>query len=329
VLKCGNRVLRVLFTCIGRRVTLLQDFRSAAKYLKLKAQFMGTDVTFLSPALQLCDKGFVVPPVSSPGYMRAIADIVKREKINLLIPTIDSDLGVISANREKLLKLGCVSLISSPQVIDTCRDKRKMHDFLVANGFDTPRIYSLKEASTSKKIKFPLFLKPWDGSAGKGNAVVKNRDELKFYSKSVPNCMVQEFVEGTEFTCDAYVDFDMKVRCIVPRMRIAVRGGEVSKGQVIKNRRIMDTTAALVQKLGAGPGVVTIQCFLTGDNRLLYMEMNPRFGGGVVLGIQAGANFPKWILSQLVGKNPTIKFDGFEDKLIMLRYDEQVFIKGE
>jgi len=120
----------------------------------------------------------------------------------------------------------------------------------------------------------------------------------------------------------------MKVRCVVPRKRIEVRAGEVSKGQVIKDPRIMSEAAMLVETLGAGPGVITLQLFLTDDNRVKFIEINPRFGGGAPLSIKAGANFPKWILQEASGKKPNIRFDGFEDDLIMLRYDGEVWLKN-
>jgi carbamoyl-phosphate synthase large subunit len=173
-----------------------------------------------------------------------------------------------------------------------------------------------------------LFLKPWDGYASRGNAIVNNREELLFYSRRIPNAICQELVRGAEHTCDVYVDFDMKVRCVVPRRRIEARAGEVSKGQTVKDRRIMAEAVALVEKLGAGPGVITLQLFATGDDKIKFIEINPRFGGGAPLSIKAGANFPKWILQELTGRKPTIRPDAFKDSLIMLRYDSEVWLEG-
>src|SRR4030042_669682 len=81
----------------------------------------------------------------------------------------------------------------------------------------------------------------------------------------------------------------MNVRCVGPRKRIEVRAGEVSKGQVAKNAHIMSEATTLVEKLGAGPGVITLQLFLTGDGSIKYIEINPRFGGGAPLSIKVGA----------------------------------------
>jgi carbamoyl-phosphate synthase large subunit len=90
----------------------------------------------------------------------------------------------------------------------------------------------------------------------------------------------------------------------------------------------MKQAANLAEKLGAGPGVITLQLFLTSDSKIKFVEINPRFGGGAPLSIKAGANFPKWILQALSGKKPNIRFDGFKDNLIMLRYDSEVWLKG-
>jgi len=280
----------------------------------------------LSSALQLCDKGFLVKPITHAGYIGQLLSIVKRHKVKLLVPTVDLDLKLLAQNEPKFAAMGCRVLVSKPDVVDVCQDKRKTYRFLCKNGFDTPATMSVRLALARKKVNWPCFLKPWDGYASRGNAIVRNRRELLFHAKKIPNVICQEYVEGVEYTCDAYVDLSMKVRCVVPRKRIEIRAGEVSKGQVVKNAHIMKEAARLVETLGAGPGVITLQLFLTPDDKVKFIEINPRFGGGVPLSIKVGADFPKWILQELLGKRPRIRFDGFKDDLIMLRYDGEVWL---
>lgn len=320
--------LNVLFTCIGRRVSLLNSFRRAAKQLRTKASFFGTDTTELSPALQLCDKGFLVKPTTHTGYIRQLLAIVENNSVNLLVPTVDLDLKLLARNNSKFAALDCRVLVSSPEVIDICQDKRQTYRFLIKNGFDTPVTMNVNSAMSKRKLDWPCFLKPWDGYASRGNAVVHNRKELSFYAKRIPNPICQELVQGTEYTCDVYVDFGMKVRCVVPRKRIEVRAGEVSKGQIVKDNHIMSQAVRLVETLGAGPGLVTLQLFKTQKGKLKYIEINPRFGGGAPLSIHAGADFPKWILQEMLGKKTNIKFDGFKDRLVMLRYDSEVWLEN-
>jgi carbamoyl-phosphate synthase large subunit len=327
-MEVGNRkLIGVLFTCIGRRVSLLNSFRRAARQLKINASFFGTDTTELSSALQLCDKGFLVKPITHAGYIKQLLTIVKANKVKLLVPTVDLDLKLLARNKPRFAAMGCCVLVSTPGVVDICQDKRKTYSFLIKNGFDTPVTMSVRAALSKKKLNWPCFLKPWDGYASRGNATVSNRKELLFFAKRIPNCIVQEFIRGTEHTCDVYVDFSLKVRCVVPRKRIEVRAGEVSKGQVVKHPAIMREAARLVETLGAGPGVITLQLFLTGDGKVKFIEINPRFGGGVPLSIKAGANFPKWIIQELLASKVNIRFDGFKDNLVMLRYDGEVWLE--
>jgi len=324
--RAGRRSLGVLFTCIGRRVSLLQSFRRAAAQLKLRVSFFGADADELSPALQLCDRRLVVKPVNARGYIAQILSIVRDNRINLLVPTVDLDLKLLAQNREKFAALGCLVLVSQPQVVEICQDKRKTYRFLLRHGFDTPETMTVRSALRRSRLKWPCFLKPWDGYASRGNAIVRNRREMRFYGRRIPNAICQEYVQGDEITCDAYVDMDMQVRCVVPRKRIEVRAGEVSKGQVVKNAHVMAEAARLVRALGAGPGVITLQLFLTADEKVKFIEINPRFGGGVPLSIKAGADFPKWLLQELQGARPVIRFDRFKDGLTMLRYDAEVWL---
>ncbi len=97
---------------------------------------------------------------------------------------------------------------------------------------------------------------------------------------------------------------------------------------MVKNPHIISKATKLVETLGAGPGIITLQLFLTDIGKIKFIEINPRFGGGAPLSIKAGANFPKWILQELSGKKLNIRSDNFKDDLIMLRYDGEVWLEN-
>jgi carbamoyl-phosphate synthase large subunit len=62
---------------------------------------------------------------------------------------------------------------------------------------------------------------------------------------------------------------------------------------------------------------------------LKFIEINPRFGGGFPLAIEAGADFPKWIIQLLRGSKVNIDIDQWDDGIVMLRYDDAVFVRRE
>ncbi|AQT70330.1 carbamoyl phosphate synthase-like protein [Anaerohalosphaera lusitana] len=318
----------ILFTCVGRRVSLIERFRACVQELGQEPCIIGADMTQMSPALQMCDKKFLVSRVDESPYLEELLKIVRDNGVRLLVPTVDLDLRLLAENRDLFAKAGCFVLISKPEVIDICQDKQKTYRFLHENGIDTPMTWSSEEAlEDDNGLAFPCFLKPRDGYASRGSGKVNSRLELEAFTHRIPNCIVQEYIRGNEFTCDVYMDMKGKARCVVPRMRIEVRSGEVSKGKVVKDRHIMDTAANVVEKLGAGPGVITLQLIRSFEGRIAVIEVNPRFGGGVPLAIKAGADFPMWILKELRGEEPEIEFGGFKDGLVMLRYDAEVWLE--
>src|SRR5690606_11344664 len=124
-----------------------------------------------------------------------------------------------------------------------------------------------------------------------------NRADLDMLARHHPDSIVQEFVTGVEHTLDVYTGLSGEPRCVVPRRRIEVRGGEVTKARTVKHAGIMETGLQVARVLGDCVGLITIQVILTPEGRIRVIEVNPRFGGGAPLAIRAGANFPKWLLA--------------------------------
>jgi carbamoyl-phosphate synthase large subunit len=213
-------------------------------------------------------------------------------------------------------------------VVEICSDKILTYRALTKAGIDTPVTWTWAQAMRQRVHRFPYFLKPRAGSAAKGNYVVRNKDELAVFGRRVREAIVQEFVPGIEYTLDVYTGLDGVPRCAVPRRRLEVRTGEVSKGIVVKDPAIMEIGCRVAEVLGECRGVVTVQCIAANARKIRVIEMNPRFGGGAPLGIHAGADFPRWILGEWLGRSPKIDPQGFRDGVAMLRYDESVFLEN-
>ena len=318
----------MLFRCLGRRVELLSAFRRAAKQLGIDLEVHGSDASRLSPAIHRVDRAHLLPPIATTGYIDKLVGRTRRCKIDLLIPLIDNALQLIAASTDRFADVGCTALISSEPVVRICRDKLATYTALGQAGIDTPATWAWPEMLKRKRHRFPYFLKPRFGSAAMGNYVIHNADELRTLGKRVRQAIVQEFVEGAEHTLDVYTGFDGRPRCVVPRKRLEVRTGEVSKGLIVKDPAIMAVGRAVAKMLGECRGVITVQCIVTRDGSVRVIEINPRFGGGIPLSIHAGANFPKWILAELIGKKPRINPLGFRNDVAMLRYDESVFVSN-
>lgn len=320
----------LLFTCVGRRIELLQAFRGAARRLGVNLRLVGVDYDTTAPALSCVDQPVIVPRASDADYVPAVLDAIQAHNATALIPTIDTDLEVLSRHRDAVARTGCMPLIAEPEVISTCRDKILTYAHLRWHGIDTPDTFTPDQLHSLPAKRFPLFIKPRRGSASLWVHKIENQIELDYFLSRVRDPIIQEFIDGVEHTLDVYVGLTGVPRCVVPRARWQVRTGEVSKGVVVKDLDIMNAGRRLVETLGTSVrGVVTLQCIVTADRRIRFIEINPRFGGGAPLGIAAGADYPAWLLQELRGETPQIAFDGFRHGLCMLRYDWSVFLPLE
>ena len=134
--------------------------------------------------------------------------------------------------------------------------------------------------------------------------------------------------EHDEYTVDMYFDRDGILVCLVPRLRIATRAGEVSKSQTVKFDGMNALRKNFAQVDGAR-GCLTVQIVVRhSDSQIFGIEVNARFGGGYPLSCEAGANFPEWIVREYFMNERIDYFDGWEDQLTMLRYDDHVLVRN-
>ena len=102
------------------------------------------------------------------------------------------------------------------------------------------------------------------------------------------------YLPGPEITNDVVCDLDGKVLSVVSRQRIRVRGGEVTVGKTVFDPAIAHACVRIAEMLPA-VGPITVQCMMkrTPDGEApAFTEINARLGGGVPLGISAGADSP-------------------------------------
>jgi carbamoyl-phosphate synthase large subunit len=308
----------ILILSAGRRVELVNLFIKAAKDLNVKSKVVAADCSNTAPALYFSDKKVILPKIDDPQYIDKIIENCKKENIKLIVPTIDTDLILLSKNQDYIFKnTGAKVLISSENVITTCRDKIKTQYYLEEKGFNVPKLYD----KDNQNIHFPVFIKPIDGSSSINAFKVNNREELDNYLKLIKKPMIQEYIMGEEYTVDVFLDFNSNIISIVPRLRMQVRGGEISKGKIVKNRLIIDEVIKLMNVLKP-IGHITVQLMDTKEG-IKFIEINPRFGGGAPMSIQSGANSCINLFKLLMNEKLAYNED-YEENLIFLRYDKSI-----
>ena len=314
--------MKILFTSVGRRVELMQAFHNAAEAVGVNLEIYGADITETAPALCFCDHSVIVPSISDAGYIPTLQKFCKEEGIDALIPTIDTDLLLLAKHREEFGETKVV--IRSEDKIALCRDKSFTAAYFHSLGLKSPApVNDWKEYDAG----YPAFIKPKNGSSSIFAYKVHNEDELRSYSAQVPDYIVQPFIEGTEYTVDIFCDFEGKPIFITPRIRQAVRAGEVLKTQIHQDDTIIGEMMHLIENYKPC-GQITVQLIkqkYTGDN--YYIEINPRFGGGAPLSMKAGADSAKMMLRLLNRETVEYKSKAAEDGAVFSRFDQSVRVK--
>ena len=316
--------MNILFLNGGRRCELLDAFRRSLRKIG-GGLICVSDISEYAPALYKADKAVLLPPGNDSKFGDALIGFCLENRIDLLIPTIDPDLERLDALRERLAK-SCPSmrlLLSPSSTIRIARNKRLSKELFSKLGAEVPE-YAAPDATQNS---FPLFVKPPDGSASNGILKVDNPEELRQALKQRPDLMVEKYVDGSEYTVDVLCDFEGRALCAVPRLRMKVRGGEVTQGMVELNPELIALSKRLAEAFQS-TGPVTLQFRSPSPGRFVAMELNARMGGGLPLSIAAGADWPAAILDLCAGKTPDTSFK-IHDRAIMTRYDSSVFIAGD
>lgn len=321
--------MKILFTSIGRRIELIESFRSSANNKGIKLKIYGSDITESAPGLSFCDKRIITYRIKDERYIPQLMEICQKEKIDLLIPTIDTDLLILSEHRDAFREVGTEVLISSPDMIKICRDKRFTADFFIDCGLKSPQpVDDIKKYDSG----FPCFIKPKDGSSSINAYRADHMDELETFAKEVPDYIIQPFIEGTEYTIDIMCDLSGNPVYITPRERVAVRSGEVLKTRICNDPLMISEAKKIVEEFKpCGP--LTVQLIReknTGEDH--FIEINPRFGGGAPLSIKAGADSPSvlfdWYLSSKILYKADFAENAAHNNMVFSRFDQSVCSEG-
>ena len=316
--------LNVLFTSVGRRVELLRAFRAAYKSLELSGEIVAVDIDPLAPALRLANKRYIVPRLSSTDYIPNLAEICARENIHVVFPLIDPDVPVLAQNRARLEASGAKLAVVGTEAAAICGDKWQTKQFFTRLGLGTARAWLPQEIEPAR-MEYPLFVKPRGGSAATNTFKVHDARELAFFAKYVDDPLIEAFLPGAEITNDVICDVDGNVLGVISRRRIEVRWGEVAKGVTVHLPEITEACVAIARALPA-VGPITVQCIMK-DDKPHFTEINARLGGGVPLGIAAGADSPRWLLAAAAGLPADVPSLGsYQDGIYMTRYDDSFFL---
>jgi carbamoyl-phosphate synthase large subunit len=316
----------VLVSAAGRRVELVRLLQGAAREQGAGGAVVAADVSPLAPALYCADAFELVPRLGDPSFVERMIEVCLDHGVRLLVPTIDTELGVYASERDRFAAAGVRVAVSGPATIDVTGDKRRFHGFLVAE--ELPTVVQV-DADTPERVLdevgLPCVIKPVAGSSSVGLAVASTEAEVRAACRS--GAIAQSVASGDEYTVDVFTDASGAVVEVVPRRRLAVRAGEVAKAVTEEVPEVAGLARSVVEALPDPTAALCVQIFRDpADASLRVIEVNARFGGGFPLAAAAGADFTRYLVAETVGAElPGLSW---RRGMTMLRFDESVFLDG-
>lgn len=316
--------MNILFCTVGRRGYIVDYFR---KHLPENSKLIGTSdrndsETEFTSGFSHCDKNYIVPSIKKEDrYIDELLQICKQEKIDMLLSFYDYDIYILSKYIKEFELIGVKPVISSHRVNMLCFDKVETYKFLKNAGFKTPWTLTADELTQMEIPSYPVIVKPRFGFGSNAVSLANDRNEVDFFLKYYghEDMIVQEFIEGPEYSFDILNDFNGNTVTAVVKRKIKMRAGETDQGYAIKDNLLVESAMKLGHKLGhIGP--LDVDFFLK-DNEPYILELNPRFGGGYAITHYAGIDFTKLLVEIFEGTldSDYSKYHDYEEGKIIIK----------
>ncbi len=314
--------MNILILSAGTRDKVVQYFK---KELAGKGRVIATDCSNLAPAVYEADAFYLVPRITAPDYLDRVLEICEKEKITGVFSLIDPELSLLAKERERFLAVGTTPIISDYELVETCFDKYRMFELLQKMQIPTARCYTDQEsfcrAEEAGEISYPVFVKPVRGRASIHINKVESKKEMEVLFDLYEDLMIQEYMDGTEFGADVYVDMiSGKCTDIFVKKKIKMRAGETDKSVSFKDVKLFDVICDFAEKCGFR-GMIDIDIFEI-DGVYYLSEVNPRFGGGYPHAYGCGVNMAAAVVRNLSGEENEVRIGEYKEGICMMKFNE-------
>jgi len=268
------------------------------------------------PCKELANKTY---PEVHPGHPDEVLEVAQKEMIDGAAITCN-DMGLESVGRcNDVLHLQGIK----EKVAKCTTNKLYMKERLAANGVRTARFMNIhNEAELNdavKSLEFPVIVKATDLQGSRGICIVREEDKLKSAYDEVMSlthkdfCIVEEFIEGTEFGAQAFV-YKGEVLFVLPHgdetvmCKTAVPVGHYmpyAMSDVLAADVDLQARKAIAA-LGLDNCAVNID-FISRDDQAYIIELTGRGGANGLTDITGeyfGINYYKMMVVTALGGDP-------------------------
>lgn len=313
--------MNVLISSVGRRSYLVRYFREA---LAGCGEVVAINCHAAAPGLEAADRAFIVPASSAPGYAETVARLCRQFDIGLHLSCHDLDILALAPERERLLPIGGVTLLPSPEWAELSLDKFECGRRLKAAGFHVPwttlSLDAAAAALASGELAFPMVIKARRGFGSLKLFLCHDRQELHALypaakaslrrsasadfgpCTSAGDVVIQEHIAGREFRLTLVNDLRGEFAAGFVAEVHQMRAGESDRVTTVAPNFLGDLPRRLSQ-LTRHAGIWGVDLLMNGETPTI-IDINPRFTGDYPFQHLAGANIPATLIAWAEGRSP-------------------------
>ncbi len=263
-----------------------------------------------NPATIMTDPEFADKTYIEPITAEVISNIIKRENVDAILPTMGGQtaLNVAMELYENDL-LGDVEFLgANPEAIKKGEDRQLFKEAMIKIGMDLPKsfyAYNMEEAlQAQKEIGFPIIIRASFTLAGGGSGVAYNIDEYKQLAQAgldaspISEILVEESLLGWK-EYEMEVIRDRKDNCIIVCSIENLDPMGVHTGDSVtiapaltltdkEYQNMRNASFAILREIGVDTGGSNVQFSIDPKTgRMIVIEMNPRVSRSSALASKA------------------------------------------
>jgi carbamoyl-phosphate synthase large subunit len=283
---------------------------------------LGAAFYFDYPSIKIKEK-FIVPLASDVGYLDRIKSIVEEKNIHIIYSGTQHEIFQLSKYKKEF---------SSVAVLDTnflemSLNKLNCFNFLQKYAINIPKTLNLKDYLDHSF--YPVILKPNNSSASRNINLIDNETKLKLIENIMDkdNYVIQEYIEGEEYTCGCYIDrFSKEINVIIMKRSLTKDGasgfGEIIESDIIE-KYVLEIAQAYIKE-GLDFGHLNIQLRMRDDIPYVF-EINSRLSSTEAPKAKFGFNSVEAYFYNICLNAPYSKFKKNKNYSKFLRFYEEVY----
>lgn len=319
--------MNILITCPGRQYKWVDILKNRFADAGFGVIAVGNSNTI--EGLYASDKAYIVPSIREKDYIPCLLNICVKDNVKAVFTIADEDILILSEAAEQFREVGVIPLMVKHETAQICDNKFGFYEFLVEHGYKSAKTYSSLEhfqvAYETQEVDFPVFIKPVSGAGSRGAMKCRDINELTTSLSENPPSIIQEYMDGPEYSLDVYMDIiSGRMVLVFAKQRLTALIGASDTALSVIDEKLFSLAERVAQSLGA-IGPLNIQIFKVGGEYYVS-EINPRFGGSYIFADAFGVDFCNPIADNLRGIESKANIGNYEPGILMMKYDELLLI---